>query len=508
MDAKMHYILGIDNGGTVTKAAIHAETGEQVAMSSKAVAPIVPSAGWSERDMEELWCANVEVIRGVVEKSGIAPTDIKGVVLTGHGNGVYLVDAHGAPVRNGIISNDSRAQYIVDRWNADGSYRENCKPLTMKSLFSGGPLPILAWIAENEPECVEKTKYIFMVKDFLRYRLTGNAHFEVTDASCTDLYDMVNHELHESVFEKMNAGKWDGKLPPLIDSTDLAGIVTSDVAKLTGLAHGTPVVAGVSDISGAPVGVGGTSDYELSIIAGTWSINSYFAPEPVVDDNLFLTSMAPLPGRYLITEASPTSAANLEWFVQKVLRALPSTADMSNDELYEFCNNLAFSEGASETDISYLPFIYGSSMHPHVAGRFDGISNADGLSNMLYSIYEGVAFSHREHIECLRTYTDKLKPRARLTGGVTRSPKWTQMFADVIETEIESVEVAESGILGAVIVGAKALGMYASVAEAAEAMVPEPLPTQFSPRVSFDERYKQWKDAVDYADKKQKEGSN
>lgn len=501
----MQYILGIDNGGTVTKAAIHAADGAVVAMASKSVAPIVARAGWSERDMEELWAANIDVIKQVVDKSGLAPKDIVGVVLTGHGNGLYLVDENGAPVRHGIISNDSRSQQIIDRWNAEGTYREKCQPHTMQSLFSGGPLPILAWLAENEPECIDRTQYIFMVKDFIRYRMTGNANFEVTDASCTDLYDMTRHELHESVFEKMDAGKWEGKLPPLIDSTSIGGTLKPDVAKATGLLAGTAVVAGVSDISGAPVGVGGVSDYELSIIAGTWSINSYFAPEPVFDEKLFMTSMAPLPGRYLITEASPTSAANLEWFIQKVLRPMPGIADMSNEELYEFCNHLAFSSGSNETDIVYMPFIYGSNVHPHVPGRFDGISNADGLAQMLYSIYEGVVFSHREHVESLRTYTDKLKPRARLTGGVTRSPKWTQMFADVIGVEIESVEVAESGILGAVIVGATALGLYDSVAEAAKAMAPEPLPTQVSPGLSLDERYDRWKETVMYADEQKKD---
>ena len=503
----MQYILGIDNGGTVTKAALHAADGRSIAMTSRSVRPIVQAPGWSERDMEELWEANVSVIREVVEKSQVDPADIAGLVLTGHGNGVYLVDAEGRPVRNGIISNDSRSQGIVDRWNADGSYRERCKPLTMQSLFSGGPLPILAWLAENEPEVVEKTHYIFMVKDFIRYRLTGAANFERTDASCTDLYDMVSHELHEDVFAKMNAGNWEGKLPPLIDSTGIGGTVLPEVAAATGLLETTPVVAGVSDISGAPVGVGGVSDHELSVIAGTWSINSYFSPDPVLDDQQFMTSMAPLPGRYLITEASPTSAANLEWFIQKVLRAIPSFADASNAELYEFCNELAFSEGASNTEITYLPFLFGTSMHPHVPGSFTGITNADGLPQMLYSIYEGVALSHLEHIEKLRSYTDKLKSRARLTGGVTRSRRWTQLFADVIGVEIESVDVEESGILGAVIVGATALGLYPSVADAAEAMVPAPAPTRFKPSADYSGSYSRWRTTVEAADRRVSEGT-
>lgn len=501
----MQYILGVDNGGTVSKAALYTVTGEAVKVASRSVPAIVPKPGWSERDMDELWNANVSSIREVVKESGVDATEILGVVLTGHGNGLYLVDENGSPVRNGIISNDSRAQGIVDRWNADGSYKEKCQPHTMQSLFAGGPLPILAWLNENEPETVEKTSLIFMVKDYVRYMMTGNASFEITDASCTDLLDMTTLELHETVFEKMNAGAWEGKLPPLINSTDIGGKLLPAVAAATGLRAGTPIIAGVSDISGAPVGIGGVSDYELSIIAGTWSINSYFSPEPVLDDRLFMTSLAPLPDRFLITEGSPTSAANLEWFIQKVLRQLPSLSEMSSSELYEICNELAFSEEAKSSQISYLPFLYGSNLHPHIPGSFTGIANNDGLPQMLRAIYEGVTFSHREHIERLKTYTD-LKPRARLTGGVTRSSNWTQMFADVIGQEIDSVAVEESGILGAVIVGAVALNLYESVAEAAAEMVPQPTTVALS-KSNYDESFSRWKGIVDMADADQKERS-
>lgn len=504
----MQYILGIDNGGTVTKAAIHATDGTRVSLASKSVRPLASPPGWSERNMDELWEANLDVIRETVQQAELDPADIVGISLTGHGNGLYLVDNEGRPVRNGIISNDSRSQGIVDRWNADGSYREHCQPVTLASLFSGGPLPILAWLNENEPDVVAKTHFIFMAKDYIRYSLTGEPGFEVTDASCTDLYDMGNHVLFESVFDKMGAGDWNGKLPPLIQSTAIGGKILPEVAERTGLVAGTPVIAGVSDISGAPVGVGGVADYELSIIAGTWSINSYFAPEAVVDDSLFMASMAPLPGRYLITEASPTSAANLEWFVQKVLRAVPGMADKSDAEMYEICNDLAFSEGTSDTNITFLPYIFGTSMHPHVTGIFDGITNADGLAHLLYAIYSGVAFSHREHIEKLRTYSDKIKPAARLTGGISRSGRWTQMFADVIGMDIESVDVAESGILGAVIVAAASLGLHPSIEDAAKAMVPEPSPTQLTPGANYDAAYERWKSTVEWADKRRSERTN
>lgn len=82
--------------------------------------------------------------------TGVDPPDIAGIILTGHGNGLYLADEFGNQVRNGIVSSDSRAQPIVDRWINDGSFQEKCQPVTLQSLFAGGPLAILAWISENK----------------------------------------------------------------------------------------------------------------------------------------------------------------------------------------------------------------------------------------------------------------------------------------------------------------------------------------------------------------------
>ncbi len=494
------YILGIDNGGTLTKAAIHATDGEAIAVASRSIPLIVKNPGWTERNMGELWNANVAAIREAVETSSVDPHDIAGIVLTGHGNGLYLADEFGNPVRNGIVSSDSRAQPIVDRWINDGSFKEKCQPVTLQSLFAGGPLAILAWIAENEPEVVDQTHYIFMVKDYIRYMMTGEASFEESDASCTDLYDMNNHVLFESVFELMGAGHWEGKLPPLVKSTEVAGRVLPAVAAATGLAAGTPVISGLSDISAASVGCGVVADNELAVVTGTWSINNYFSPEPIYDENLFMTSIAPLPDRYLITEASVTSASNLEWFIQNVLKKIPALAEASSGELYDLCNDLAFSEEADKSNVTYIPYVFGSSLHPHVGGSFTGLTNADGLAQMLYAIYEGVALSHKEHIDRLGNFTT-LKPSGRITGGVTKSPRWNQLFADVLGMELQKVDVTESGILGAVIVASYALGIYPTMKEAADAMVPEPETIHPNEAADFTAAFKRWMATVAEAER-------
>ena len=81
----MKYLMGIDNGGTFSKAAIFDENGQQISVASVPTVTITPKPGYTERDMEELWQVNAQAVKEAIEKSGIHPADIAGVSFSGHG---------------------------------------------------------------------------------------------------------------------------------------------------------------------------------------------------------------------------------------------------------------------------------------------------------------------------------------------------------------------------------------------------------------------------------------
>lgn len=81
----MKYLLGIDDGGTFSKAAIFDEDGKQISVASVPTVTLTPKPGYTEKDLDELWQVNVNAIRGAIEKSGIDPKDIAGVSFSGAG---------------------------------------------------------------------------------------------------------------------------------------------------------------------------------------------------------------------------------------------------------------------------------------------------------------------------------------------------------------------------------------------------------------------------------------
>ncbi|HID63554.1 MAG TPA: carbohydrate kinase, partial [Anaerolineae bacterium] len=114
------YLLGIDNGTTVIKAALFDLEGQEVAVGrSEEVGISHTKPGWAEQSMDEIWQATAQAIRQCLDKAGIHPKAIAGISLSGHGGGVWLLDEHGRPVRDAIIWLDGRAKPYLDQWTSD-----------------------------------------------------------------------------------------------------------------------------------------------------------------------------------------------------------------------------------------------------------------------------------------------------------------------------------------------------------------------------------------------------
>ena len=189
----MKTYLGIDNGGTVTKAALYSVSGEELGVESVFARVLTPHPGWSERNMDEMKAGNYSVIKKLLDKTGISGDSVAGIACCGHGKGLYLWGKDGKPVRNGIISTDNRAWEYPERWSSDGT-SEKVFNKTFQSILSCHPVSLLSWLRDNEPSIIEKTEWIFQCKDFVRFCLTGEARAEITDYSGSNLLNLETRQ--------------------------------------------------------------------------------------------------------------------------------------------------------------------------------------------------------------------------------------------------------------------------------------------------------------------------
>jgi L-xylulokinase len=463
--------MGIDNGGTSTKAAIYDMNGRELKKTTINTKMLTPHPFFTERDMDELWKANVYVIKQTIADAHIDPHDIVGIACTGHGNGLYLVGEDGKATRNGIISTDDRAASYVKRWLADPKYEVDIRPKTMQTVWSSQPVALLAWLQDHEPEVFDRTKYIFMIPDLIRYWLTGDPHFEITNASGTSMLNLTSKKFDPELLKFFGIEKWLDKLPPLANSIDQCGRVTKQIAELTGLAEGTPCSGGVFDIAASVLSTGLVHRDKLGIVTGTWSINEYITDRPKVVKDLFMTSIYPIANRWLITEASPTSASNLEWFISTFMQKEKRAAEDAGFSIYDYCNKLVASTKPEDSDLLFFPFIFGGNAVPNASAGFVGATKFHDLKYFVRAVYEGVVFSHMYHIEKLRHIDGHLDGAARIAGGITNSTVWLQIFANVLQRPLELVNVKENGTLGTAMTAGVMTGDFDSVEDAAKHMV-------------------------------------
>lgn len=460
------YVIGLDNGGTVTKAALFDLKGHEICVFSQKTQVLSPKPGHNERDMEIVWDANCICIREVIKKSGVDPVQIIGLAVCGHGKGLYLWGKNGKPAYNGISSTDNRAWKVIKNWYQKGTFDEVYHQICQQ-LLACQQAALLRWMKENEPAVYDNVEWVFSVKDYIRFRLTGEAYCEITDISGSGLLDVKNARYDRGLLEKLGIGEIYDRLAPLKYSSEICGVISEEAAKRTGLSVGTPVAGGMFDIDACAIAMAVTQPEQMCTITGTWSINEFISPEPITGTDIAMNSLYAIPGFYLLEECSATSAGNLEWVIENII----DTEERSGSELYSYLAELADSVKPEESDVYYLPYLYGSNAHPLAKASFAGMTNYHTKAHMVRAVYEGVVYSHKMHIDRLLAVR-KAPETIRMGGGAVNSPFWVQMFADVLGCPIETVSgVSELGALGCAMAATVATGIYKNYEEAAVNMV-------------------------------------
>jgi L-xylulokinase len=471
MTLSTQYLIGIDCGSTMVKAAVFDIDGKEYATAPRKIEHIYQYPGWTENNMDALWNNVCEVVREVIRKSNIDSKNIVSVTCTGHGNGLYLVDEKGRPVRNGIISSDNRARKYIEEWTFN-KVPERIMPKTMQNIWAAQPNALLRWLIDNEPETITQARYLFMVKDFIRYRLTGEAYMELTDMSGTSLINNGTADYDDEVLEVWGLADWKHLMPPLKRSADICGSVIPEAAQQTGLAEGTPVAGGMFDIDACGLAVGMTDETRFCMVAGTWGNNLSISKTPVIDKEMFMTSCYSIDGYYLMLEGSAISAGNLEWFVSQFFQSDKELLQLrgAKENIYDYCSLLVESTSPENTGIVFLPFLYGNPIHLDAKACLFGLDGRHSKSQVMRAVFEGICFGHRWHSE--RLFRFRGRPQTiRLTGGAVNSPVWAQMFSDIFQLPIEIPTGTELGCFGAAIGGAVAAGIYKTYNEACEKMV-------------------------------------
>lgn len=458
-------LLGIDIGLTVVKSALFDVLGKELSVGQVTLVNETPAAGWVEQDPEKYWLAVVETVRTALGRAGVTGSEVSAVGVTGWGDGVILLDQEGRTLGRAILSTDTRAAGIIHQWETDGTM-DRLIPIMAHAPYSASAVPLFTWLRHHDPQRCQSARWALFVKDFIRYRLTGEMTSEPTDMSAS-LMDVRTGGHADEALRITGNDEFIGRLPPILPSRDVAGRVNRYGAEMTGLAQGTPVVGGLHDVSAAGLGCGCVQPGDITMIAGTWCINHIITPEPRIGK--WLVRAYSVPGHWIAMSSSPASATNLEWFVSQLCHADVAAAGDRGVSRWHMINEQVSQIPPGAGGILYHPYLYGSPLKTSARAGFYGVGGWHTRAHLTRAVYEGVVFNHYFHL-------DKIRPagefgRIRLTGGGSRSPLWSQIFADVTGQPLVVPAGSEIAALGAALLAAVGTGLYSSEAEAAAAAV-------------------------------------
>ncbi|TXI02882.1 MAG: carbohydrate kinase [Rhizobium sp.] len=453
----MPSLLGIDSGLTVTKAVIFDIDGTQLAVARRRVTQFMPQARHVERDMDELWTQTADAIAEAIRLSNRPASDIQAIAATAHGDGIYLLDKAAKPLGRAILSLDSRAGSIVEQW-LQSPLADEALTLTGQLPHVSAPSALLAWIKANEPERFAQIGRILSCKDWLRFCLTGIAGTDRTEAS-TSFTNVSTQDYSPDALKIFGVAEIVDALPHASRSDEVVGYVTEAVSRRTGLAEGTPVVAGLHDVTASALGAGGYADGVVAVIAGTYSINETLSSEPRVDGRWFCRN-AIAPGQWNNMSISPASSANYEWFLDRLCAGEIASAEAAGKSIHAVLGPEIEAAFDRPSSVLFHPYLFGSPYGADASAGFFGLGGWHDRGDMLRAVLEGIAFNHRIHVDALGDGFSF--DRARLAGGVSRNPIVVQMFADVLGMPVTVTETDEAAAWGAALCAGAGIGVYAN----------------------------------------------
>ncbi|MCQ4671701.1 xylulokinase [Lactonifactor longoviformis] len=471
--------IGVDLGTSAVKLLLMSKDGKIQKIVSKEYPISFPNPGWSEQKPEDWWEKTVEGIKELTAECD--KSQVAGISFGGQMHGLVILDSQDQVIRPAILWNDGRTGKETNYLN-EVIGKEKLSEYTANIAFAGFTAPKILWVKENEPENFARISKIMLPKDYLAYKLSGVHCSDYSDASGMLLMDVKNKCWSG---EMLNiCGIREEQMPRLYESYETVGTLKREVAEELGLPENCKIAAGAGDNAAAAVGTGTVGDGMCNISLGTSGTIFISSKEFGVDKYNALHAFAHADGHYHLMGCMLSAASCNKWWMDEII----GTADYAGEQ--GKIGNLG------ENHVYFLPYLMGErSPHnnPDARGTFIGLTMDSTREDMTQAVLEGVAFAIRDSFEVAKSLGIKIE-RTKICGGGAKSPLWKKMIANILNIKVDVIASEEGPAMGGAMLAAVANGEYASVEEAAEAIVKvvdtvEPEPAL---AVKYDERYKKF----------------
>jgi xylulokinase len=425
------YLMGIDIGTYESKGVLVRMDGSVAASAVQTHDLLIPRQGWAEHDAEKTWWGDfVTLTRSLISRCQINPNEISGIGISAIAPCMLPVDKDGNPLRMGILYGvDTRAYEEIGELN-ERFGKEILFSKTGNELSSQAVGPKILWLKKNEPEIYKKAEKFVTASTFIIARLSGRTVIDhLTATFFTPLYDFYkgcwSNEFCDGIVETE-------RLPEIGWASEIAGKVSTDAARITGLAEGTPVSFGTADASAEAVSVGVVKPGQMMLMYGSTIFMYLVTSQPRVDERLWAARYL-FPGTSAFAAGMATSGSLTRWFRDKLALDLIKVEESGGENAYAALVGEASKIPAGSEGLIVLPYFSGERTpinDPKARGMFFGLTLAHQRGHLFRAILEGMGYGIRQHFDVMREIG--VQPNDVIAvGGGTKNPLWLQVVSDI-----------------------------------------------------------------------------
>jgi xylulokinase len=455
------FVIGVDLGTQSLKAVVCDEALEVRGAHAIAVDTLRPAPDRAEQDPRTWDAALGPAIAGALARAGVDPGAVAAIAIAGQLDGCVAVDRAGAALHPALIWQDRRAVAEAARVDAARVFA-----LTGQVADASHLAPKLAWLRRACPAVARFHQPV----SYLVERLTGAAAIDPALASTTMLFELAGARWSSELLDAFEVTL--DELPRVRPACEVAGGLTAEGARLTGLPIGTPVAVGTGDDFAAPIGAGVVAPGPVVCAIGTAEVVGGFAATAVRDragEPMVETHAAPA-GGFFIENPGWMSGGAVRWATHLLGLADAAALDA-----------LAAAAPPGADGVTFVPALAGAMTpvwRPHARGTLHGLAAGHDRGHVARAVLEGLAFAARDVVARLGELGLATRDVVLLGGGA-RSRIWAQIRADVLGCPHHVAAVRDATPIGAAMIAAVAAGLAPDLATLA-ARVPPPTAT-FTP---------------------------
>lgn len=456
----MRYILAHDLGTSGNKATLFSEDGRLIKSEVFSYDAHYFNDTWVEQNADDWWNAVCRTSSSLIQSTGVDPGEIGAISFSGQMMGCLCVDRNGTPLRPSIIWADQRAQKQVAQIEEHISQQDFYHIVGHRNTASYG-IQKLMWVRDNEPEIYEQTYKTLNAKDYIVFKLTGKFYTEPSDANSVACFDLKTFQWSEEILKI--TGIDPDKLPQIKPSTFVAGGVTKEAARATGLAEGTPVVMGGGDGVVANIGCGSISPGKTYCCMGTSAWITTTAEKPIFDEQMRTVTWAHvIPGMYAPNGTMQYAGGAYNWLKNTVCSMESYKAKEEGTSPYTYMNEQIEKSTVGANGLIFLSYLLGERAprwNPDAKGAWIGIKPETTRGDLLRSVLEGVTMNLSICLDILRTQMDIKE--ITVVGGGAKGAVWRQIMADIYNARIKVPSLLEEGSsMGAAVIGGVGTGIF------------------------------------------------